>query len=457
MIYFTPARFRSRSVIVSSILILLVLSSCVEKVVLPEDLNSSDFSAGDTSYLQLNPVWDTAYGLQTPLEISLAPDGRLYVADSMAASIAVFEQSGNRLTAGFEALTSLADTIGYIHPTDVDVDAKMNVLFIDGSNRIFRWNQYWNAVGIDSVLIQADFKNLTTNQITTVDYNSTWWLVYLTDANYAVVDYVWSDNQGLIDSLLQPHVFYDGNSIYNLALDPYGGNARFTALSAVTDESNYLVMADTVRDRIMAAAYIRNTYILLSTGEYVWAHAGLFGGNFTSKGTGAGFANNPTGLDIDYNNNICYSQTGSFFSIHKISYQGAGLYQSEYQPYSDEIMDLNRFTRPADVAVDADLMIYVSNTGAREIQVFNSDGSFFKKAGVDEYKVEIDDYDPAINSGTIVDSSEYFYTIEEKGILSAPAGLTVDDRGVIYVCDPQNSSIIRFRLSNELDEDIQIY
>ena len=64
-------------------------------------------------------------------------------------SILVFEQNGSRPT-GFESLSNLVDHEGNeIVPIDVDIDKKMNVFIIDGSQRIFNWNQYWNEIGIN--------------------------------------------------------------------------------------------------------------------------------------------------------------------------------------------------------------------------------------------------------------------------------------------------------------------
>ena len=44
-----------------------------------------------------------------------------------------------------------------ITPIDVDIDQKMNVFFIDGSNRIYCWNQFWSLKGIDKYASGATF------------------------------------------------------------------------------------------------------------------------------------------------------------------------------------------------------------------------------------------------------------------------------------------------------------
>ena len=127
------------------IIISFFIWGCLEKMPLPSDINvKTEFVAGDTTYLLVNPIWDDTYGFITPIEISIAPDGHVFVADSAAKSIFVLDQSGKMLN-GYSSLMNMndiADTI--IYPIDIDIDQKMNVFFIDGSNRIYRWNQYWN-------------------------------------------------------------------------------------------------------------------------------------------------------------------------------------------------------------------------------------------------------------------------------------------------------------------------
>ena len=128
-------------------MILLIDSGCIEKMELPSEINTDDieFSAGDTTYLLLNPIWDESYGFQTPIEISIAQDGHIFVADSAANSIFVLKQDGSILP-DFQDLRNITVDDTIISPIDVDIDKKMNVFFIDGSQKIYCWNQYWNDV-----------------------------------------------------------------------------------------------------------------------------------------------------------------------------------------------------------------------------------------------------------------------------------------------------------------------
>ena len=127
---------------------------------IPENIQSSEsevFGAGDTTYLIIQPTWNSSQGIVKPVEISIAQDGRIFVADESQFSILVFDQSGNQ-PGGFEDLRNLVDNNNIdIAPIDVDIDKKMNVFYIDGSQRIFVWNQYWNEVGISKVITSATF------------------------------------------------------------------------------------------------------------------------------------------------------------------------------------------------------------------------------------------------------------------------------------------------------------
>ena len=113
------------------LLCLLVSSGCIEKMELPSDVDTDgvEFSAGDTTYLLLSPVWDESYGFQTPIEISIAQDGHIFVADSAAHSIFVLEQDGDVLPE-FQSLHNISIENNVVSPIDVDIDKKMNVFFM---------------------------------------------------------------------------------------------------------------------------------------------------------------------------------------------------------------------------------------------------------------------------------------------------------------------------------------
>ena len=402
-------------------MILLIDSGCIEKMELPSEINTDDieFSAGDTTYLLLNPIWDESYGFQAPIEISIAQDGHIFVADSAANSIFVLKQDGSILH-DFQDLRNITVDDTIISPIDVDIDKKMNVFFIDGSQKIYCWNQYWNDVGIDSILIDSEWKKMDV----------------------------------LIDYLLNPHVFFDGENPNHNYADQWfeTEESNFSGVSEPGDNSDFIYVTDTFHNRIIRIDFYKTYYLKLSTGEEVWAHEGHFGETVTEYGTGAGYVNQPLSIDVNKDGDIYYSQSGDFFNLHQIQPKTEGdysIYPFAVEWEGNDIMDTARFFYPEDIAVDQNRMVYVANSNAQEIQVFNSHGGFFKKAGV-EY-ITVDTTMTSQTDSSIVDT---FYTKEIKGVLEKPRAVTVDSRGVIYICDTPSSSIFRYRLSNQLDENL---
>jgi hypothetical protein len=415
----------------------------VDRFRIPNDINqkgSGNFGAGDTSFLQLSPVWNSAHGLSQPVEISIAQDGRVYVADAGVNSILVFDQNGNSPT-GFDALKGLVDSeTNGITPIDVDIDKKMNVYFIDGSQRIFVWNQYWNEVGINKISVSGTFIHAQTGVDTVATAGTDLWFSLLNDNDWGIVDGNMTDNQALIDSLIQPHIFYDGRDEMTAYLDTYyqSDSSQFTGLTAPADDENMIFVTDNYggqnnQYRIIQIDFKRSLILELKSGDLVWAYTGQFGSNAIGYGTGAEFVNKPLSLDVDYQGNLYFTQTGEYFPVHMIIPNTSGdytTYSSGFNPVADDIMDSTLFVSPMDVAVDKDRNIYVVDSTKGDVSVFSANGKFFKKAG-------------------------YASKEDTVSIMNEPVSVTVDKRGVVYVCDKEDGAIYRFKLSNTLDEDLK--
>ena len=420
--------------------LMTLLISCVDRFVIPSDINTGgtgQFGAGDTTFLQVNPIWDSDFGLDQPEEISISQDGRIFIADKGNNSILVFDQNGN-YPEGFEKLKNLADRNGNeISPIDVDIDKKMNVFFIDGSQRIFLWNQYWNEVGISKVITSATFIHSQTGEDTTVSVGSDFWLSLLNDSNWGLVDGEMTTDQALIDSLMQPHLFYDGTYEINLYLDTYyqSDSSRFTALTAPFGEQNMIFVTDSYggnnnQHRIVQIDFLRSLLLELSGGDLVWAYTGRYGSTVKGYGTGAGTVNKPLSIDTDYQGNLYYTQEGDYFPVHMISPNLSGdfaVYTSGFQPEADDIMNPLWFLSAVDIAVDINRNSYIVDQQNSDFTVFNFNGSFFKKVG---------------------------YINETEKVMSNPVAVTVDSKGVVYICDSEDGAIYRYKLSNSLDEDL---
>jgi len=444
-----------RWILTSSGCFLMLVYGCIEKMPLPATINEDvEFAAGDTTYLIMNPIWDSSYGFSAPVEISIASDGHIFVADSAAQAVFVLKQDGAVLSE-FDDLRNLHNNAGEpFAPIDVDVDQKMNIFMIDGSHRVYRWNQLWRQNEIKEVMTGATFVNIASGEEVSVSAGTTDWYVKLHGGEWQMGDAVWSSEQSLIDSLSKPHLFFDADVEQTSVKDIYynSGQSLYSGLSSA--DGDYIYLTDEAHDRIVRIDFQQSQLIHLTTGEEVWTHRGVFGQTVAGYGTGAGTVNAPAAIDVDFAGNIYYAQSGEFFSVHKIrpvSSGGYTTYPSVFQQGSNDIMDLWRFSKPADVAVDQKQMVYVANTAAEEIQVFKSNGDFFKKAGIVEVTVDTTIWVFSEGDSALVDT---FLMVERPGILGTPRGVAVDERGIIYICDTANSRIVRYRLSNSVDENV---
>ena len=423
--------------------VLIVFSSCVERFEIPKIINSENsdlFGAGDTTYLQLKPVWDETYGLEGPSEISVAPDGRIFVSDSLANSIYVFNQDGSRAQ-GFELLANLTNhNDESLYPIDVDIDGKMNVFFIDGSEIIYVWNQYWNEVGISKVSSSILFNHVETDVDTMVDFDSDVWYSMLNSDDWQIKEVYFMNDQNLIQDLLKPHVFYDGKENINLFNDAFyqPDSSRFKGITSNSNQDNIFVVDDfgglNNQHRIIQIDFKRRLLIELNSNDTVWVYKGEFGSSIKGFGTGSGTVNKPSSLDIDYQGNLYYTQKGEFFPVHMIipNYSGDfATFNSGFEPGVNDIMDASQYGEVVDISVDNDKNVYIVDVEQKEVTIFNSKGNFFKNI-------------------------QYTVGGDSSFIMNAPVAITVDDRGILYVCDEADKSIYRFKLSNNLDEDIII-
>ena len=463
----------------------LLVAGCLERMQLPEpeDLGNSSFGAGDTTYLPVSPVWGSNLGLVAPVEVSISHAQQIFVADTGAPGIAVFSQYGERLDLSDPTFATL--DIGSIspdfRPMDLDIDGRMNLLTIDGSNKVYRWNQFWNMHGIDSVATEILFQHRDTGEFQWVDTDSPFiyslmsspqWYARLDSSHY-------SADQAVIDSLLHPHVFFDMASPINKDLDifPQPQRTTFSAISAGRLDDMFFYAADSYHDRLILGFLMRNGAVKLTKDTTYFTHIGLYVSSPKQSGTGAGYINQPTGLDVDAFGNIYYTQLGEHVYVHSITPDFDLSFPSRFVLNIHDIMEPGQYFGPYDVAVDMNQMIYVANTGAREVLVFNGAGQFFRKAGIQKIIVDTTLWVPTdpiivaldtllwINDSTQVDTTLYvvmgtdsalvdtFFFREIHGELQNPISVDVDDQGVIYICDPDQSSVLRYTLSTSFDED----
>ncbi|MCF7741429.1 MAG: NHL repeat-containing protein [Candidatus Marinimicrobia bacterium] len=427
---------------------MLIFITCdFNPVALPESQDSSlTFNTGETKWVQLNPGWE---GFNNPQDIVIAPDKYIYVSDKGNNRIAVLNKSGQEIHQDnfgndFSALYDLnAINSHQIEPMGLAIDSKLSLFITDSSNMIYCWNQYLNYLkntseSPDSIAEYFVYKNVETSELDTVydpvlteNYNN---------YDYRVEDIKFSPLDD--DSIYAPHVFYENED-----------NANYVAVTAAPD-SNCIYAASTSDQRIHKINMVRSAYIKFDN-ITIWRYRGVADGYIATNGTGAGTVNDPTGMTIDQNSAVYYTQTGENFGFHKIRRNSDNVWTSMFSLNEDEIMDLERFDDPQDVTVDAEGNIYVLNSGDNEIQQFDFSGQFVRKAGLREETIDTTLIDTVYSEGdTSFVEKDTIVTKYHNDLLNQPEGISFDD-GILYIANTGNNTIVRFQLSTDLDVNLE--
>jgi len=116
----------------------IALVSCAEeKYPFPDlgDISGPEEPAvDDTLYIQQTPVWDAGngYAFSEPEDIMVGSEPFLYVADTENDRITMLDLAGN----------ILGHSPSIPHPVALTQDARLNLLVVNGTNRIYRINLY---------------------------------------------------------------------------------------------------------------------------------------------------------------------------------------------------------------------------------------------------------------------------------------------------------------------------
>jgi len=325
------------------ILCIVIFNNCGDKMLLPSVQSSVEsFGANDTSYIHLNPDWNaatmgyTSVNPMTPVDIAIGDDDYLFIADSANNQIITLYKSG--AIASTENLNTITSIPGS-GPIGIDINSKLNLLIVNGTNVIYVWNQYFNNIGIDSVTV---------------------------DINWADTSFIFSGDPTVIDSVLAIHPFYidedENSSFQGISFGPSNDNSVF-----VTDKAN---------NRILKLQLNITSGVLLKNGFLFPSFSGVYDTVIASYGSGAGTVDNPRGITTDKEGSVYFTQLGGNFLVQKLEEQG-DQYVSSYTLYEDPIMDLNRFISPYDIALGESDAIFVVDTGdSGRVSKFHNLGSF---------------------------------------------------------------------------------
>lgn len=435
--------------LIITLAIQLIFNSCGHIEPLP---TASEAEQGDTSYVQIFPNWNkNKYNFNSPKDVLIGRDGYLYIADSANHRVVVIDQAGNEILEdeygnNFQGLSEINfDTFGKIQPIRLGQDSKMNLLMVDGGNRIFAWNQHYNNTGINGVATKIAIRDDENNDIKYIHKIDSL-IAYLNDGFSLLREETeFENNEKLIDSLLAPHIFFNGNDKQNILLDTYGDprNIKITDLVAFgKDYNNGIYILDKRYNRIVKLRYIPQNLLRLGDSSIVINYKTIFDKVVTGQGTGAGFVMEPRSIDMDVSGNLYYTQTDGVYSCHGIS---AGTYRSIFIPGEDDILELDRFGSAWDVNFSKDGIIYIVDAKKNYVQTFNNNGKFLR------------------NIGTILsaDSSSDSSAVPTKigNILDRPESIAVKDN-IIYIADTGNDRIVRYQyviLSEQNLEDYKNY
>ncbi len=348
--------------------LLALVWGCEEsKMPLPSPRSAStSFGANDTSYVELNPVWDSAYlgvALEAPADLTMSMDGTLFLADEGADRIHAFSKAGTLLTgAGLDGL-ALAN------PRGLAVDSKLNLLIVNGTNRLFIWNQFLNRVRIDSVAESGLYYDRGTGEEITLTFAE------LRERAAA---------GGTLPQLRRYLFRYDpakvaaARGIYQVYEDPEAA-ASFNGVAAGKYGEETVYLTESSFDRIVQLLLVPDMALKGNDRTVLFHYTAEFTNNVAVYGSGSGTVDDPWAVTTDDDENIYFTQLGGNFRVQKLI---AGTFSPRYVLYQHAIMDLGRFQKPFDVALDERENIFVmdgeggtvskyANSGARAGQLLS--------------------------------------------------------------------------------------
>ncbi len=421
-----------------------LVMSCSENMDLPDSGGNTNTGINrDTDkYVAISPDWTFSdLGLVTPLDIYASKDGRLYIADSSQNRIRVIRPSGEIESGIYDTLDNLP-----LKPTAVCLDARFNVYYVDNGNKVYVWPQFSAATGIEGIVTGRYYNDNGTPVL--MDPRSGL-LSGLRAIPYSeIVDTTLTD---VIDSLVAPHVFYDPLSERNRlgTTDPVNREAlsgrpvyatvskSFVALAPASESNRAIYVMDAVNNEILKVRLIPTLMVKLKNGQLIWHYEGVLDRFVATAGTGAGTVAQPLSLASDNSGNVFYTQTGDFFSVHKLN---GSTYESGFLVGIHDIMNLGEFGYARDISTSSEGNIFVLDTLDRDVKMYAPTGDFLKSVVVREEWIRLTD-SSYVNDTLVV--RDTLVLQQYPDLLNNPLALTVYN-DVIYTLDNGNFRILRF-------------
>jgi len=393
---------------------ILILAGCMQdKYPLPSPQSAPvSFGANDTSYIELQPIWDAAHlatPLSYPVDIVSGPDGLIFVADQNNNRIVTLSKAGIPVyDRGFDRLQGIA------RPCGLAIDSKLNLLIVNNSDTLYCWNQYLNSVDLDSVAVSGVFIDPQTGNPVELTWNQVVDRLLAGEAFPRIVRLNFSKDNDLIEQAI---------GIYPLFIDP-NQSAAYAGVASGPHGAETLFVSDSYSDRIFRLRLVPRLVFLTKSGNTVVQYRAVFTGDIATYGSGAGTVDTPGALAGDRQGNLYFTQLDGNFLVQKLK---APDFSPQYVLYQHAIMDLERFSMPYDIALDDEGDIFVMDTGAGRVYKFDNSG---KNAGQ-----EIDLGDRGIATQIFTDA---------RGIMAT--------NKVVYVAESGKNRIRRFQYSVSDDD-----
>jgi hypothetical protein len=322
----------------------------------------------------------------TPVDIAIGEDNYIFIADRENNRILTVTQSGQLVThQNLDQIEPVESPLG------IDINSKLNLLIVNGTNKVYVWNQYINNFGVESVA---------------TDTTESGELDFSTDVS-------------LIDSIMGIHPFYTDED----------ESASFQGIAWGPSDDNTVFITDKANNRILKLNVFFSGVVDLHNNPYYHPiFSGIYSENIAEFGSGAGTVDNPRGITCDDDGSVYFTQLGGNFFVQKLKKQGNSFIPA-YTLYEDPIMDLNRFLGPLNLALGANDAIFVVDAAdSGRVSKFFNRGS---------------------KAGRLADLGKKGL-VEAR--FNNPMGIAVSYDEVVYIANTDNHCIERFQFSISDDD-----
>ena len=393
---------------IALLFVLFVSMACdQEKLPLPvSNITPTSFGANDTSYIELFPVWNSEhlrYSLNQPQDIIIGPDGLIFLADKGNNHILTLTKAGDIVNR--DGLGSLKIS----HPQNLAIDSRLNLFMTNQSDTLYGWNQYLNSIAIDKVAESGTFYDTESQETVTMTIFEYSLQVAQGNTSLQPQELNYTDDASVIQKVKQ---------IYPVFVAQESGS-QFNGVSAGPYGQFNVYISESTHDKIIQIQLIPQRIVMTANGTLLYQHRGLYINNPVSFGSGAGTADDPYSLLTDRDGNLYFSQLGGNFRVQKL-FQGS--YNPAYVLYQHDIMDLNRFNTPYDLALDDNENLFVVDAASKSVSKFDNSGQ---------------------NAGNLLPLGDKGLAVTE---FDNPRGIMVSEN-IVYVVESGQNRIRRFQYS----------